>query len=395
VLGWDAGDFRKTVETTKKSADTTESGYLAILDAHLADTRERHSAVRDKSIQQQESIVSAILGEGGDTSATELTAKQHSLCMEYYGAQLSVKDREKIIQVMCHHTPDFTSSMVRDGVAAFDPMIRVLHENVDLRKYVTCAQKFTDDLIEVNKPKKGQGGQTIPPSIEDYVLLLRRHHKYLFEYLHEFAKGCPEVRERFHTWIKNDVIEAFQRDEQASTSAADQADPSSGAGSVSQHLQSIFFELDQDTQRTVIEALDRYHEYTSALDDLSDTHLQSIVDGLKENSKQSDLKVRSMNGPGVYHARWQSLLDETLITPRTASGPLRHGKDVKHRKMRGKTEALASKENWDLKSLHHQKFETIPDHPDVQAIVEALGPKFKSIVADVSSKGLTVARGDE
>lgn len=386
VLGWDAGDFKKTAENTKKAEEIATSGYLAVLDAHLADSRDQHAAIRGKSIEQQKSIVEAILEAAGDGSAAELTEKQHSLCMEYYSAQLSASDRDKIIQVMCRHTPDFTSSMVRDGVGAFDPIIRVLHENVDLRKYVVRAQKFVDDLIDVNKPKKDDSGQTVPPSIEDYVLLLRRHHKWLFKYLHEFAKGCPAVRERFHAWIKNDVIKAFQRDEQvlSGADAAEQPDP--GAGAMSVHLQSIFSGLDQDVQRQVAEVLDRHHEYTTALGDLSDAHMQSILDGLAADDQQGP-KVGSMNGPGVYHARWQSLLDETLITPRTASGPLRHGKDIKHRVMRGRMVTPASKDTWDLKSLHHQKFETVPDPPDVEVIVKALGPQFKFIVADVSSRG--------
>ncbi|ETS80863.1 hypothetical protein PFICI_08392 [Pestalotiopsis fici W106-1] len=390
VLGWDAGDFKKTVDGIRNKKELSKSGFIPAIDAHLNATPREHAAVRQKSIQEKESIVSAILKSQSQKCSAEPTEQQHSLLLEYYSAQLSAQDREKITQVMCRQSPDYVTSLIRDAVAAFDPIIRILHDHVDLRKYVTNSQRFIDELLEVNKPRRDKSKGLIPPSIEDYVFLLRRHRKWWFEYLHDFAKGCPEVRDKFFAWLKDNVLESFrQNSSNAHTGGSRQdSDRMDGAGSMSEPLRSAFSRLDKETQQTVAQALDAYDAYTATLDEQSNKRLQSIVEGLqkqKENTKDNP-KLGSMKGPGVYHARWQWLLDETLITPSKPSGPPRHGKDVKDVKARGKTGALASKDVWDSSSLPQAKSDVTPEPPNVHVVIEALGSQFKNIVADISTR---------
>lgn len=390
VLGWDAGDFKKTVDGIRNKKELNKSGFIPAIDAHLNATPQEHAAVRQKSIQENESIVSAILKSQTQKCTAEPTEQQHSLLLEYYSAQLSAQDRDKITQVMCRQSPDYVTTLIRDAVAAFDPIIRILHDHVDLRKYVTNSQRFIDELLEVNKPKRDKSKMLIPPSIEDYVFLLRRHRKWWFEYLHDFAKGCPEVRDNFFAWLKNSVLESFrQNSSKANMDGPSQSsDQMAGAGSMSQPLRSAFSGLDKETQQKVAQALDAYDAYTQTLDEQSNKRLQGIVEGLqkqKENPK-ADPKLGSMKGPGVYHARWQWLLDETLITPSNPSGPSRHGKDVKDVKARGKTGALASKDAWDASSLPQVKSDATPEPPNVDIVVAALGSHFKNIVAEISSQ---------
>ncbi|KAM0815557.1 putative PX domain-containing protein [Seiridium cardinale] len=393
VLGWDAGDFKKTADNIRNKKDVEKLGLISTVDTHLNAPKYQRVSARKESIHQQESIVTTILRASDGKAAAELTEQQHAMLFEYFSAQLSVQDRDKITQVMCRQSPDYVTTLIKELVAAFDPIIRVLHDNVDLRKYVVNVQKFIDDLLEVNKPKRDSSGKLVPPSIEDYVFLLRRHRKWAFEYLHEFAKGCPEVRERFRDWIKGNILESFKQDERdplqnKSEHVCDASDPLEGAGSMSDALRSVFSKLDANKQQEVILALDRYDTYTSALDEQSGNRLQGIVEGIKEKAEsgKDTAKLGSMKGPGVYHARWQWLLDETLITPATPSGPLRHGKDVKDVKSRGKTGALASKDTWDLNSIPELKSEATPEPPDVAVVLEALGPQFKDIVADISRR---------
>lgn len=387
VLGWDAGDFKKTADGIRNQRENSKSGLLSPIDTHLVASQDEHSAMRAKSIENQESIVSTILKSKDPRSTTSFTAQQHALLLEYYSAQLSAQDRDKIVQVMCRNSPDYVTTLVREVMAAFDPIIRDLHNNVDLRKYVVNSQKIIDDILEVNKPKRDKNKKLIPPSIEDYVFLLRRHRSWWFEYLHEFAKGCPEVRDRFRDWLKNNVLASFRQPENAKNTAETMA----GAGSMSEPLRARFSQLDHNTQQKVVAALDKYGTYTDALDAQSSTRLQSIVEGLKEQpEKNKDApKLGSMKGPGVYHARWQWLLDETLITPAKPSGPVRHGKDVKDVKARGKTGALASKDTWDLSSIPQLQAEGPPEPPDVSIVYEALGVQFRDIVAGISSKKTT------
>ncbi|KAH8202410.1 hypothetical protein TruAng_003395 [Truncatella angustata] len=391
VLGWDAGDFKKTADGIRSRKDIGKSNFLATLDAFLDGTKDQHDSIRQKSIKAQESIVTTIIKSTSDKPSVELTDRQHSLLLEYYSAQLSTRDRDKIIEVMCRSSPDHVTSIVRELVTAFDPIIRAVHDKVDLRKYVVNVQKFIDDLLEVNKPKRDNAKKLIPPSIEDYVFLIRRHKSWAFEWLHDLAKGCPDVRESFRAWLNTHVTQAFRQRgtgiSQNDSSTADDIDLVAGAGSISKPLRSVFSKLDIDSQQKVIAALDRYDAYTTKLDDQSSRRLQSIVNGLNEGEKQGEEpKVRSMKGPGVYHARWQWLLDETLITPAEPSGPVRHGKDVKDVKARGKTGALASKDSWDLSSIPQLTSEPAPEPPDVHVVFEVLGQQFKDIVADISSQ---------
>lgn len=384
VLGWDAGDFKKTADGIRNQKANSKSALLATIDGHLSASQDQRTKIRKESIAEKESIVTAILKSKDPKTAANLSEQQHSQLLEYYSAQLSAQDRDKIVQVMCRNSPDHVTTLVREAMAAFDPIIRDLHNNVDLRKYVVNSQKIIDDILEVNKPKRDKHKKLIPPSIEDYVFLLRRHKKWWFEYLHEFAKGCPEVRDRFRDWLKNNVLASFRQPEDGSEESRSMA----GAGSMTEPLRTIFAKLDKDTKQKTITALDKYGEYTNTLDAQSSTRLQGIVDGLQEKSAKAKdaAKLGSMKGPGVYHARWQWLLDETLITPATPSGAIRHGKDVKDVKARGKTGALASKDVWDLSSLPQLGTDSAPEPPDVRIVYEALGPQFRDIVANISSQ---------
>jgi hypothetical protein len=399
VLEWDAGEFRKIADKVRKSKTPVGDGRLAAIDAHLKATREQHQAIRQKSIERQESIIVTILESSSPGLAADMTDTQHAQCLGFYSAQLSVQDREKIIHVMCRQSPDFTTSLVRDAAEAFEPMIRTIHKHVDLRKYVHYVQKFVDDLIQTSKPKTNGTTKAVPPSVEDYVLLLKRNRAWFYEYLYDVANGCPDVRDRFKAWIK-ELMTLFQRDEKhdgsrargGATSGTDgsQLSPTKlsfvdGAGAMSEPLQSMFCELPPDTRQDVIRALDAHDKYTTSLDTLSMTQMQHILDGLKGEKSTAD-GGGSLSGPGAYRSRWQSLLDDTIITPATPSGPPRHGKDVKHSITRGKTGANSRREASDLVEALKQESLVLPEPPDVGVVVEALGTPFKKVVAGISCR---------
>jgi hypothetical protein len=367
------------------------------IDAHLKSSPEKHHEMREISMKQQESIVVTILKSSNPGLTKDMTEIQHLKCQEYYSAQLSVRDREKIIQVVCRQTPDFTTSILRDSIAAYDPMIRTVHNQVDLRKYVSHVQMFIDDLIQTSKPKPAcKGKQTVPPSIEDYVILLRRNKTWLFKYLHDFAKGCPEIRDQFHHWVKG-VMRGFQQETTPSEDASGQKTPtgishsvvsndslSNSASSMDGSLQSIFSELPWDTQNSVMHTLNSHDKYIISLEHLSKTRLQHIMDGLKKDSSTSS--YGSVSGPGVYRSRWQSLLDNTIITSEHPSGPPRYGRDVKHFKTRGKagTVTASNDKAFDTVTIAREESHGLPEPPDVANVYVALGPSFKKLVAAIS-----------
>ncbi|KAI1454044.1 hypothetical protein F4805DRAFT_441392 [Annulohypoxylon moriforme] len=387
VLEWDAGDFRKAIDNIRRSKGGPSDSHLDTIDEYLQSSREEHEATRELSQNDNMSIVIAIL-ETKDKGSESLTDIQHTQCLEYYSAQLAIRDREKITQSLCRDTPDLTTTIIRDGVSVFEPMIRTIHKNVDIRKHLSSVESFLTDLIKTSKPKKQDGKQTsngtVPPSVEDYVSLLKRNRQLAYDYLHEFAKGCPELRKTWLEWAKSS-LEFFRQPPENSSAPKGQNRCSFGTKEMDKSLQTLFNGLPKDKQNSVKAAIDSHAKYLSILQDMSWARVQKIINSVDEQEKATS---GNMSGPGVYITRWHCLLDETVVTPSTPRGPPRRGKDVKGVKALGKTEAIAKSDSWDPTAITEQEEQARPEAPDVSIVVDTLAPQFKNLVADISSKDL-------
>ncbi|XXG96819.1 hypothetical protein Hte_003110 [Hypoxylon texense] len=378
VLEWDTGDFRKATDGIRRSKQRPDDSHLAIIDEHLQAPREQREATRELSKLDNKSIVIAILETKDKSIASSLTETQHTQCLEYYSAQLAIRDREKIAEALCRQSPDLTTSIVRDGVSVFEPMIRAIHKNVDLRKHIGSVESFLTDLIATSKPKKLDSDRPpIPPSVEDYVALLRRNRQLAYDYLHDFAEGCPELRETWLDWAKNS-LKAFRQGSE---------DNNPATGGMDKQFQDLFDGLADDKKSSVQAAIDAHARYLPTLEEESMARMQRIIDGVGEIEEKRKVDG-NMTGPGVYITRWHCLLDETIITPSTPTSAPRTGKDVKGFKALGKTEAVASSETWDPDAVTEQEEQRQPDPPDVSAVIDAFGSQFRNIVADISSKDM-------
>ncbi|POS73637.1 hypothetical protein DHEL01_v207972 [Diaporthe helianthi] len=414
VLSWDASDFRKQAEKVEASKDKPSKEQLAALRDHIASPREVQEEARQKSLAGQKSIIAVILESADPKLTASMGEAQHMQCMEWYSAQLSVRDRDELSNALCKSVPDHLTGVMRDTVSAYEPFIRSLHGSLDLRPHVIALETFLNDFIETSKPKqvktrngskwkslgtasgKNSPVQTRPPSVEDYVALLRRNRHLLYKYLHQFAANCTDVREKFRLWA-NGTIRRFRDANEAG--ATNNPGPSSGAaGAMSGSLQQIFSQLPPETQKSVLAALDSHAEYLSKASNISRQRMQRILDALNESSAKAGEKDggRSskcntpcgssegddMSGPGVYLMRWESTLDGTLITPATAQGPVRTGRDVKGEKVSGKTGADGVKDGWDAGAIARQEDSAVPRAPDVGLVMEALGESFRDVVRE-------------
>lgn len=117
-------------------------------------------------------------------------------------------------------------------------------------------------------------------------------------------------------WCK-DAILNFR---QASSSGA-----GAGAGALTAPLTNLFSSLPAHSQPAVLTALGLHALYLATSYELSRQRAQRILDD----------KCETMYGAGAYLGRWKGLIDETVITPASAEGSLRMGRDVQFKVERG------------------------------------------------------------
>lgn len=393
VLEWDAADFRKAVEKMKLNEKSISAEHREAIDKHLAADRDQHRSARKKSIQEKKSIIGVIFEARNQQLLTSLTDDQHASCLEYYAAQLAVRDREQITGVLCSSNPDLTTAIVLEALGALDPMIRVVHKNVDLRKHLSAMESFLTDFIKTTKPKT-QGSFAEPRllTVKDFVELLRRNRHLLYAYLHDFCSGCPELRDTWREWMKS-AIKVFQRKPtggQRGEDASITREPGAAdTGDMGPRLQEAYHNLTNSQRDVVLEGVDAHSRYLTTLRKLSRAKMQKIIDDM-HGKFQGDGEDSA--GPGIYAARWQALLDETLITPLVPNGPLRSGKDVKGFKAARKNNAQGAADIAEINATVLAKSVSVgPAPPDVSIVIEALGPQFQKIVAIISQDGLPKA----
>ncbi|KAI0526393.1 hypothetical protein F5B22DRAFT_641538 [Xylaria bambusicola] len=397
VLEWDAAEFRKLADKIKSDKDSISNDHMGVIDKHLASDRLQRKAVQKKSMEDQISIIIAIFESTNTQLAESLTDRQHALCLDYYAAKLAIRDRERIVDVLCNSAPDLTTAIVLEALGALDPMIRVVHKNVDLRKHLNAIETFVTDFIKTTKPKTNENSsESRMLTVEDFVGLIARNRHLLWAYLHDFCGGCPDLRDIWRDWMteyafgllifrsaNSFVILAIKLFRQQSNAEADE-EPFTP--DVKPRLRVAFSNLAEDQRNAVLEKLDAHSKHLATLEELSEQKMQKIIDAAHGSSPTSG---GDMPGPGIFASRWQALLDETLITPSQPNGPLRSGKDVKGIRAARKTDEQGSPEVLDTKTATSERYEstrTIP--PDVSVVIDTLGPEFRRMVANIAQDGL-------
>ncbi|KAI1738281.1 hypothetical protein F4680DRAFT_450038 [Xylaria scruposa] len=385
VLEWDSSDFRKAAEKIKQDQESIP--YYSAIDRHIASDRKQRESTRMKSIREQKSIIVAILESENEQLLESLTDRQHTSCLEYYAAKVAIRDREHIIYVFCNSTPDLTTAIVLEGLSALDPMIRVVHKNVDLRKHLNALQGFLGDFIKTTK-SKNSNSRSNPPTVKDFVKLLQRNRHLLWAYLHDFCSGCPDLRDTWRRWM-NDTIKVFQQKSENDSHEMDMQNgklrPSSTVD-IGSNLQTSFDKLDDSQRNAVLEKIEVHSRYLTTLSEQSRSRMQRVIDDLYGRSPKD---AEDTSGPGTFALKWQALLDETLITPSTPKGPLRSGKDVSGLRAARRPDSQVTLDSSGINAAilaRHSGATTAP--PDMSVVVEALGPQFKRMVANISREGL-------
>ncbi|EKG17335.1 hypothetical protein MPH_05401 [Macrophomina phaseolina MS6] len=362
VLAWDSSELQKQatkIEKTKEK-DRPSDKHLDAIKSHLQLSREEKEKRRAMSKETPKSIVAVIFEE--DSLPANLPESQQAQAQQYFKAQLSIRDRDQLSQVLCRQQPDYLTEAIRDLVSAYDPIIRALHNAADLSAGLADLENFLNDLIKIAKLpsiSKSKDKDKPVPTVEDFVQLLKKHQGSCHRFLYQVAKNGPELTEWFRQYALKFISE-FQR---ASESPA-------GAGAMTTTLNSLFGKLTPEERELVSKALDAHSDYLLHLHKSSEARMKSIL------SRSS----RTEFGPGMYIAKWIDLMGSTPITPATVNGPLRYGKN------RDVLEAAQIDVDGEKKGgIAIEKEATgeqkIPEAPNVEEILRLLAPGYREALA--------------
>ena len=389
----------------------------------------------DRSELQSQSIASIILSEASIPS--NLAEAQHEQALDYLAIQLAIRDRKQITRVLCHTQPDHLTEAVRDVVTAYEPVIRSLHNAVDLSETLTDFEHFLKDMIHISKlphrVEKNKSQNEVPTStVGDYVQLLKKHQSSCHKFLHQCAKNGKEVTSWFHDWARN-AAAAFRCQSDAANSSSNEFGCSAGesAAPLTSDLESTFTALPKTDRDTTLRIVNAHAEYLAKLHAASALRLASVVNSPASGSPISRHKphqhlfqslsrpgsrpssspssrttspargapshspVESDLGPGAFLARWQALLDDTAITPATAEGEIRYGRNADVQRGSKVDVDGENKDDLETTSMTNSgtsaqpmttgeqglsEYEKVP-RPDVKAVVDILLPAFKELLA--------------
>jgi hypothetical protein len=312
-----------------------------------------------------------------------------------------------------------------------------VHNAVDLSETVTDFERFLKDMMHISRlhyrdDKSKAQNEFIVPTVGDYVQLLKKHQSSCHKFLHQCAKNGKEVTSWFHDWARN-AAAGFQRQSDNANSSSDDVGSSTGEGTrpLASDLNSIFVALPKAQRDMSLRIIDAHAKYLSRLHAASALRLDSVVNSpvsdspiLRHKPHQhlfqslsrpssrppsspssrnasptrdipTNLPVEPDLGPGAFIARWEALLDDTAITPATAEGPVRYGrnKDVQqssrvdvHGEKRDDLQATSTDSSGtSAKSMTTGEQGLSEDEkvqrPDVQPLVDALLPAFRELLA--------------
>lgn len=330
-----------------------------------------HTA-NDRIVNESKSIITIICEEA---SLPKLTRSQHEEALKYLGLSSSLRDREQLSRIICKSQPDLLTQTIREGVNAYDPIIRKVHQAVDLstscwdleeflRDFFNLFDKDTQTPISEETATNLEGditnSKTETVSVEDIASVLRKHQGSLHKYLHQMAKNGGDVTEQYRSYVK--TAAANFRVQDADVTPNSSSIPSSV---LTTRLTNLVIELPTDTQTEVLDALDSYSAYLTALSSVSYDRLSATVDG-----------GNPPVGPGTYLARWTNLMKLEPSTPLDPEGKPRYGVV---RILRG-GEMLAG-----IPEEHDEKWRW-PDLPSVNVVVEACGEKFKDVLGELGKQ---------
>lgn len=345
-----------------------------------------------------------------------LTDSHHQHALEYLSIHLSIRDRKEIVKVMCHSSPDHLTQAVRELVAAYEPVIRHVHNAVDLSETVGDLEAFLRDMIKLAKLQPGKDDKESIPTVADFIQLLRKHQSTTHKFMHQCCKNGKEVTGWYLEWAKT-AASHFKR----------HVEPESrdkGAGDLTADLNELFSKLPKEKQESIIPILDAQTQF---LDKMHKSSTERFAMVLKTQPARKALLSRMMTGalsrpssrsssptpgnrqpngpnethpssephgppptvssdpgPGAYLARWQDLLERTPITPLTPSGKVKRASSAEVVQNSTADSQGNTLVEFAGKEARGEKIAVDGKKPDTGIVVQCLGEDFRKLLAEKS-----------
>ena len=301
----------------------------------------------------------------------DLSEQKHKLALDYLAIEFAIRDRQELIDVLCHHQPDLLTSSVQDMVNVYEPIIRALHSAVDLSSGTADLQAFLHDLVDMSR-LSSKSSDKQPPKVEDFVQLLQKHQGSSHRFIHQTLKNGKDLSEWYHAYAKHAAAQYRQKSDDVPLTGTDHI---AAAGDLTPQLQDLVSKLTTEDREAVAAELDAHADYLKALAQASEERMKTVVQNCAAGKSETSY------GPGVFLAKWQALMDATPVTPATAEGPIRHGgsdsvKDAT------RVDVDGSKKGTTIPLRH--KTDSDPTAPKVDATIRLLQPGFRELLIEIA-----------
>ena len=303
-----------------------------------------------------------------------MSEQQYKMSLDYLALQLAIRDREEIVKVLCHHQPDLLTSSVEDLVKVYEPIIRALHNAIDLSAGMNDLQSFLHDLVEMSQ-LTGKNTEKQAISVEDYVRLLKKHQGSSHRFVHQALKNGKELSQWYLGYAKHAAEQSRQKNNNVESLNDSPGDGSAGAGDLSKQLSDLCTALSDQDQSTVYSELDEHAKYLQSLNQESHRRLKMALQN--SGTEKSEISY----GPGTFLAKWQAYVNATAITPATAEGEVRHGGSDSVQEAT-RVDVDGSKKG----TAHPLRENTDPLPPDVSNTLRLLRPGFRELLVSLSDK---------
>lgn len=254
---------------------------------------------------------------------------------------------------------------MEDIVSVYDPIIRGLHNAVDLSAGTSDLQSFLHDVVEISR-LSAKSTDKKPASVEDYVRLLKKHQESSHRFIHQALKNGKELSQWYLDYAKHAAAQ-YRQESRDPSSTGDEG--SLGAGDLTETLSNLVSDLSDEDRLAVTRELDEYARYLQTLSEESQKRMKAVVKSCEDG--ESDLSY----GPGTFLAKWQALINDTIITPATAKGKVRHGGSDSVQEAT-RIDVDGSKKGG-TSSLQHN---TDPQPPDVSNTIRLILPGFREVL---------------